>query len=163
VESKTGVVENERLRLLWIGVPPLCDFKLLNYPEKHGAVVAKSMIEFLTGFSLDPDLMDPEKPLESIARAHLAGPINPPYRSLVNYFLNAVKDYRIDGVVSVVKRSCGLVPGMQRICKEAIYDETGVPSVVFDLDGVDIREYDAAATKANLDAFIEILLKKKGW
>jgi len=162
VEKGVGVVPDEKLRLLWIGMPPLCDFKLLDYPERRGAVVAKSMLEFLTGFNLDPRLMDPEKPLESIARAQLASPANPPLGAMIDYFVQATKDYRIDGVVSVVKRTCGIIPGIQRLNKEAIREATGVPSIVFDLDGVDAREYDAAATKASLDAFIDVLLARKG-
>ena len=162
VTEGIGVVENEQLRLLWIGMPPLCDFKLLNYPERHGAVVAKSMLEMLTGFTMNPDLLDPDKPLESIARAHLSSPANPLYHTVVDYMVNATRDYSIDGVISVVKRTCGFLPGMQRLTKEAIFEATGVPSLIFDLDGVDVREYDPAATKANLDTFVETLLAKKG-
>ncbi|MBW1808869.1 MAG: 2-hydroxyacyl-CoA dehydratase, partial [Deltaproteobacteria bacterium] len=83
VEKGIGIVDDEKLRLIWIGVPPLCDFKLLNYTEKYGAVVAKSMLEFITGFTLDPGLMDPEKPLESLARAMLASPANPLYQNCI--------------------------------------------------------------------------------
>jgi benzoyl-CoA reductase subunit B len=157
-----GIVDNEKLRLLWLGIPPLCDFHLLNYPEKHQAVVAKSMLEFLTGFTLDPELIDPEKPLESLARAQLASPANPLIQGSLDYFVQAVKDYRIDGVIAVVKRTCGLIPGMMRLTKEAIYRAAGVPAVVFDLDGVDQREYDREAAKANIDSFIETLMARKG-
>jgi benzoyl-CoA reductase/2-hydroxyglutaryl-CoA dehydratase subunit BcrC/BadD/HgdB len=162
VESGFSVVENERLRLLWIGVPPLSDFKLLNYPEKHGAVVAKSMIEFLTGFDHDPALIDPEKPLASIARAHLMNPINPASASWLDYFVKTVRDFKIDGVISVVQRSCSMIPCLQRMTKEAIYRESGIPTLVFDLDGLDSRDYDEAAVKASIDSFIETLLVKKG-
>jgi benzoyl-CoA reductase/2-hydroxyglutaryl-CoA dehydratase subunit BcrC/BadD/HgdB len=158
VRCGRGVVERERLRLLWIGVPPLCDFKLLNYPERHGAVVVKHMLEFLTGFTLHPSLMDPERPFESIARAQLSSPANPLLRGAIDYFVNATRAYRADGVIFVVKRSCGFIPAMQRMLKDAIGGATGVPSLLFDLDGVDQREYDAAATKARLDAFVETLL-----
>lgn len=161
VEEGFGVVEDEKIRLLWVGMPPLCDFKLLNYPERHGAVVAKSMLEFLTGFNMDPDLMDPERPLESIARAHLSSPANPLYQSVIDWLVQATRDYQIDGVISVVKRSCGFLPGLQRLTKQAIFEATGVPSLIFDLDGVDVREYDPAATKANLDSFVESLLARK--
>jgi benzoyl-CoA reductase subunit B len=157
-----GIVDNEKLRLLWLGIPPLCDFHLLNYPEKHQAVVAKSMLEFLTGFTLDPELIDPEKPLESLARAQLASPANPLIQGSLDYFVQAVKDYRIDGVIAVVKRTCGLIPGMMRLTKEAIYRAAGVPAVVFDLDGVDQREYDREAAKANIDSFIETLMAREG-
>ena len=162
VEEGVGVVDNERLRLMWIGMPPLCDFKLLNYPERHGAVVVKSMLEYLTGFTLDPALIDPEEPFESLARAQLTSPANPTIGGTIDYFVQAAKDYRVDGVINVVKRTCGLLPGMQRLTKEAIWEAAGVPSLVFDLDGVDEREYDAEATKAQLDSFVETLLAKKG-
>lgn len=162
VASGKGVVADERLRLLWIGIPPLCDFELLNYSEKHGAVVVKNMLEFLTGFTLDPSLIDPDRPFESLARAQLLSPANPLLQTAIDYFVNAVRDYRVDGVVSVVKRTCGFIPGMQRLIKDALLRETGVPSVIFDLDGVDQREYDASATKEHLDTFVETLLARKG-
>lgn len=161
-EIASGVVEPERARLLWVGIPPLCDFTLLNYPERHGAVVTKSMLEFLTGFTVPPEEIDPKKPLESIARALLSSPANPLYRGVIDYLVKAAKDYKVDGVVSVVKRTCGLIPGMQRLTKEAIFEATGAPAVVFDLDGIDEREYDAAASRANLDSFVETLLARKG-
>ncbi len=161
VQRGIGIVEHERLRLLWLGIPPLCDFHLLNYPEKHQAVVVKSMLEFLTGFTLDPELIDPERPLESLARAQLASPANPLIQGSLDYFVQAVRDYRIDGVIAVVKRTCGLIPGMLRLTKEAISKAAGVPAVVFDLDGVDQREYDRPAAMANIDSFIETLLERK--
>jgi hypothetical protein len=46
--------------------------------------------------------------------------------------------------------------------KEALMKETGVPSIVFDLDGVDDREYDKAAAEASLDSFVETLIAGKG-
>jgi len=162
VEAGIGIVEHEKLRLLWLGLPPLFNFPMLNYPERHGAVVVKSLVEFLVGFHVPPDLLDPERPLESIALAHLASPANPPSRRAVDYFVKVAKDYQVDGVVSVIMRSCGLVPGMQRQLKEAIYRETGVPTLMFDLDGGDQREYDDAAVKSHLDAFVETLLARKG-
>ena len=57
---------------------------------RGGAVVVKNMLEILTGFTLDPALLDPEKPLESIARAQLAIPFNPLYGNMIDYFVQAV-------------------------------------------------------------------------
>ena len=50
---------------------------------------------------------------------------------------------------------------MQRLTKDALLEKAGVPSIVFDLDGVDEREYDPHAAKASLDSFIESLLERK--
>jgi benzoyl-CoA reductase/2-hydroxyglutaryl-CoA dehydratase subunit BcrC/BadD/HgdB len=162
VDAGVGVVPDEKLRLMWTGLPPLFDFRLLEYTERHGAVVAKTMLEFLVGFSLEPELLDPSRPLESIARAQIASPANPSYAGAIDYFVRAAEKYRIDGLVSVVMRSCGHVPGMQRIVKESIQERMGVPATIIDLDGSDERDYDEAAVKGQLDSFVETLLARKG-
>jgi benzoyl-CoA reductase/2-hydroxyglutaryl-CoA dehydratase subunit BcrC/BadD/HgdB len=162
VERGHSVVEEEKLRLLWVGIPPVCDLSLLNHVEKHGAIVAKNMLEYLVGVPLDPSLLDPEKPLESIAHAVLSNPVNPLYSVGVDWIVKMAKRYKVDGAISVVKRTCGLVPGMQKLVRDALLEEVGVPSVVFDLDAVDEREFDEVATKQNLDSFVETLLAKKG-
>ena len=162
VESGYAVVKNERLRLMWIGLPPLFDFKILEYPEKHGAVIPKTMLEFLVGFNGDPELMDPSRPLETIALTQLTSPANPSYDAGIDYFVRAARKYRVDGVICAVMRSCGHVPGMQRMTKEAIYEKTGVPAVLVDLDGSDERDYDDSSFKAQLDSFVETLLARKG-
>jgi len=69
--------------------------------------------------------------------------------------------FNIDGVVAVVKRSCGLIPPYLRQIKDAVYKETGVPTTIFDLDGLDTRDYDDVTTRINLESFIETLLASK--
>jgi len=161
VERGVGIVEDERLRLMWIGNPPIVDFNVLSYPEKHGVVIAKGLLELLTGFNLDPELIDPENPLESIARAHLLSPANPTHHGMLNYILKSIRQYKIDGIIAVVKRSCGHLPGSIRLSKDEIYERTGVPTVVFNCEGSDDREYDPAEARANIDTFIETLLARK--
>jgi benzoyl-CoA reductase/2-hydroxyglutaryl-CoA dehydratase subunit BcrC/BadD/HgdB len=162
VEKGIGIVDNEKLRLMWIGNPPIVDFNLLSYPEKHGVVIAKGLLELLTGFTLAPELIDPENPLESIARAHLYSPANPTHHGLLKYFIQTIKDYKIDGIISVVKRSCGHLPGSVRLSKDEVYEKTGVPTTIFNCEGSDGREYDPDEARANIDTFIETLLARNG-
>jgi benzoyl-CoA reductase/2-hydroxyglutaryl-CoA dehydratase subunit BcrC/BadD/HgdB len=160
VEKGIGVIKPEKLRLMWIGNPPIVDFSLLDHPESRGAVIAKSLLEILTGFTLDPALMDPDRPFESIARAHMHSPANPTHRGLLNYFVRTIRDYRIDGVISVVKRSCGHLPGSVRLSKDEILAQTGVPTILFNCEGSDDREYDGVAARQHIDAFIDGLLAR---
>jgi benzoyl-CoA reductase/2-hydroxyglutaryl-CoA dehydratase subunit BcrC/BadD/HgdB len=160
VERGYSVLPEEKLRLMWIGIPPICDLSLLNYCERHGVVIAKNMLEYLVGFPLDPALLDPDQPLESIGRAMLINPANPTYRMSIDWIVDSARAYQVQGAISVVKRTCGLVPGMQKLVKDALLRE-GIPSIVFDLDGVDEREYNEGAVKAALDAFVETLLAKR--
>lgn len=160
VEKGIGVIEPEKLRLMWIGNPPIVDFSLLDHPENRGAVIAKSLLEILTGFTLDPELMDPERPLESLARAHLHSPANPTHDGMTDYFVRTIRDYRIDGVISVVKRSCGYLPGSVRLSKDEILAQTGVPTIQFNCEGSDDREYDGVAARQHMDAFVDGLLAR---
>jgi len=80
---------------------------------------------------------------------------------MVDFIVKAVEDFKIDGLIGVVKRSCGLLPGYMRLAKDAVYNGSGVPMTIFDLDGLDIREYDDVTSKANLDSFVESLLANK--
>ena len=161
VERKEGILEDEKLRLMWFGVPPFYNMGLLNYTEKYGAVVVKSMVEYIAGGAFDPSVMDPDKPLESLAYKALVDIVNPTSKNMVDFIVKAVGDFKIDGLIGVVKRSCGLLPGYMRLVKDAVYEKAGVPTTIFDLDGMDIREYDDVASKANLDSFIEALLASK--
>ena len=47
------------------------------------------------------------------------------------------------------------------LIKDSVYKETVVPTTIFDLDGLDIRGYNDATSKANLDSFVESLLANK--
>ncbi|MEW6616724.1 MAG: 2-hydroxyacyl-CoA dehydratase family protein [Thermodesulfobacteriota bacterium] len=161
VERKEGVLDDEKLRLMWFGVPPVYNMGLLNYVEKYGAVVVKSMVEYTVGGAYDPSILDPEKPLESLASKALIDIFNPTSENMLDFVVKIVKDFRIDGLIGSVKRSCGLLPGYMRLIKDTVYKEVGVPTTIFDLDGLDIREYDDANSKANLDSFIEALLASK--
>ena len=161
VEKKQGAIKDEKLRLLWFGVPPFFNMGLFNHVEQYGAVVVKSMVEYISGGAFDPSVLDPEKPLESLAYKSLVDIVNPTSGNMVDFIVKAVEDFKIDGVIGVVKRTCGLLPGYMRLVKDAVYNEKGIPTTIFDLDGLDIREYDDVNTKANLDSFIESLLASK--
>lgn len=160
-ERKEGIIESEKVRLLLFGVPPTFNMQLLDYIEKYDAVVARLMLECATGALFDPSYYDPERPLESVAHKWLLDIINPVSPNMVEYIAREAKEYHIDGVVALIKRSCGLLPGFARQVKDAVYKETGIPTMIFDLDGLDTREYDDATSKANLDSFVETLLTSK--
>ena len=162
VRRKEGVIEEEKLRLMCFGVPPVYNLGLFNYVEKYGAVVVKSMLEYIGGGVGSSSNMDPEKPFESLAYKTLGDIFNPPSVNITDFIKSTIRDFKIDGVLGMVKRTCGLLPGYMRPVKDALYEEFGVPTTIFDLDGIDIREYDDISSKANLDSFVESLLESKG-
>jgi benzoyl-CoA reductase/2-hydroxyglutaryl-CoA dehydratase subunit BcrC/BadD/HgdB len=160
VENKMGVVTEEKLRLLLMGVPPFYNLGLLDYPEKYGAIFVKCMVEYIAGGSSDPAVMDPDRPLESLARKALTDLVNPTAKNMIDFIVKSVKEFHIDGVIELNKRGCRLLPAWLRLIKDAVFEETGVPTAIFDLDGLDLRDYNDAQVKANIDSFIETLLSR---
>ena len=161
VENKIGVLDDEKLRLYFFGVPALYNMELLNYPEKYGAIIIKNWLEYLFGGAFDPNILNPEKPLESLAIQAITHILNPPFARMLDFTVKEAKDFQADGVLSVVKRSCGLLPGMTRPIKDAIFDKADIPTTIFDLDGLDTRERDDVTAVTNIDSFIETLLASK--
>lgn len=161
-ESGLGLVEEEKVRLLWVGLPPAYNLGLLNYPEKYGAVVVQSELEWIGGASLNPEILNTKKPLESLAKKTLLDIVNPTYHNRISLWKRLAGEFKIDGIIGVNKRGCRNLPAGNRLIKDAVYEESRVPMIIFDLDGVDNRGYDDAQVKANIDTFVEALLNKKG-
>lgn len=160
VERGEGVIPNERIRLFWDNIPPWYNMGLFNYFEKWDAVVVAET--YTSAWTMR---MDPERPLESIA-----------YKSLVSYPLvscvslnkrldlvrNAVREYGIDGAILHSNRSCKPISMGQMDIQRVLARELSVPSIMFEGDHMDARKFSMAQFQARVDAFMEMLLERKG-
>lgn len=161
VESGIGVIDGETLRLLWYVSPPLYNFELLHYPEKFGAVVVTSWIE-RTFIGYDPSVLDPDRPLESLAKRLLTRVDGPTFQFLPGELIRIVKDLKIDGVVAAMMRSCSVMPAQMRRLRDDLLEATGVPTLLVDVDYLDSRECDETQITGSLDSFVATLLEGKG-
>jgi len=155
-----GVIPHERIRLFWDNIPLWYNMQLFNYFEKWDAVVVAET--YTAAWSLR---MDPDKPIESIA-----------YKSLVSYPLvscvslnkrldlitKAIRNYKIDGAILHSNRSCKPISMGQMDIKRILAEELSVPSVMFDGDHMDGEKFSLAQFQTRIDAFMEMLLEKKG-
>lgn len=160
VERGEGVIPNERIRLFWDNIPPWYNMGLFNYFEKWDAVVVAET--YTSAWTMR---MDPERPLESIA-----------YKSLVSYPLvscvslnkrldlvrKAVREYGIDGAILHSNRSCKPISMGQMDIQRVLARELSVPSIMFEGDHMDARKFSMAQFQARVDAFMEMLLERKG-
>jgi len=161
VKNGEGVIPDEKLRLYLVGVPPMYNLGLLNYPEKYGAVVVKSDLDLIGGGLTDPSTMDPDSPFETLARKQIADIVNPCFANKIEESVRTVKEYRIDGVIGLNKRGCRNLPAALRLIKDAVYRETGKPMMIMDLDGIDASEYNDSQVKSTIDSFMETLIQSK--
>jgi len=159
-ERGVGVVENERLRLFWDNIPLWYNMGLFNYFEKAGAVVVAET--YSAAWSLR---LDTERPLEALALKSL---MSYPMVSCVSVkkrremVLRACREYTIDGAVLHRNKSCLPITLGQMDIKRALEDELEVPSVIIDADHMDERNFSPAQFETRADAFMEMLLSRKG-
>ena len=159
-EKGIGMIEEEKIRLFWDNIPIWYNMGLFNYFEKMGGVVVAETYSAAWSLRLDPD-----NPLESLARKSL---MSYPLVSCVSVnrrkemVLKACRDYAIDGAILHRNKSCLPITLGQMDIKRALAEDLGIPSVIIDADHMDDRNFSAAQFETRADAFMEMLLERKG-
>ncbi len=171
VDRKVGIVEEEKYRLIWFGLPPWFNMGVFNYLESLGAVFAYEST-YNVGDHFEVDLSDP---LEAIVRRtwqravkmHDYGTETMPETcnpavfggfSGSSLLEELVEDFSLNGAVMHLTRSCravsfGEVHTRNRLAR------LGVPSLIFESDMADPRLWSDAQIKTRLHAFLETMDK----
>lgn len=155
-----GVVEEEKIRLFWDNIPLWYNMGLFNYFEKMGGVVVAETYSAAWSLRLDTD-----NPLRALAMKSL---MSYPLVSCVSInkrkemVIKACKEYAIDGAILHRNKSCVPITLGQMDIKRALEEELGVPSVIIDADHMDDQNFSVAQFETRVDAFMEMLLEKKG-
>jgi benzoyl-CoA reductase/2-hydroxyglutaryl-CoA dehydratase subunit BcrC/BadD/HgdB len=159
-EAGRGVIEEEKIRLFWDNIPLWYNMGLFNYFEKMGGVVVAET--YSAAWSLR---LDSQNPIEALATKSL---ISYPLVSCVSVekrkemVLKACREYSIDGAILHRNKSCVPITLGQMDIKRALEEELGVPSVIIDADHMDDQNFSVAQFETRVDAFMEMLLEKKG-
>jgi len=157
---REGVIDHERIRLFWDNIPLWYNMGLFNYFENTGGVVVAETYSAAWSLRLDVD-----HPIEALARKSL---MSYPMVSCVSInkrkemVLKACRDYAIDGAILHQNKSCVPITLGQMDIKRALENELGIPSVVIDADHMDDRNFSLAQFQNRADAFMEIMLERKG-
>ncbi|RJP68029.1 MAG: 2-hydroxyacyl-CoA dehydratase [Candidatus Abyssobacteria bacterium SURF_17] len=158
-ENGIGCIPEERFRLFWDNIPLWYNMGLFNYFEKFGAVVVAETYSAAWSIRLDPD-----KPIESLVRkSMLSFPLvsNVSLKKRIDLVLDACRKYKIDGAILHSNKSCKPISLGQMDLKRALMETLEVPSVVFEADHMDVRNWNDAQVKNRLDAFMDMLEQRK--
>jgi benzoyl-CoA reductase/2-hydroxyglutaryl-CoA dehydratase subunit BcrC/BadD/HgdB len=159
VEAREGVLPEERFRLFWDNIPLWYNMGLLNYPERYGGVVVAETYSAAWSWR-----MDPSDPLRSLAMKSL---VSYPLVSCVSLqtreemVLKACRDYKIDGAIFHVNRSCKPISMGQAAIARRLQEELGIPSVFFEACHMDSRSFSMAQFETRIGAFMELLGQSK--
>jgi len=151
-EQGIGCVPGERFRLFWDNIPLWYNMGLFNYFEKFDAVVVAETYSAAWSIRLDP-----ENPIETLARkSMLSFPLvsNVSLQNRIDMVLDTCRKYKIDGAILHSNMS-------EMDIKNELMEKLEVPSVMFEADHMDVRNWNEAQVKNRLDAFMDMLEQRK--
>jgi benzoyl-CoA reductase/2-hydroxyglutaryl-CoA dehydratase subunit BcrC/BadD/HgdB len=151
-ERGEGVLENERYRLMFDGIWLWHAFDLIKYFEDKGAVFVYEPYSEAWAYRLDPS-----KPLESIAKKTLEMGLNVDLDLRLKRFERNIQESRVDGAVIFCNRSCKSWAAPQVVTAGILNEKLGIPTMLFEADMADPRQYSEAQVKNRIDAFLEVL------
>jgi benzoyl-CoA reductase/2-hydroxyglutaryl-CoA dehydratase subunit BcrC/BadD/HgdB len=152
-----GVCDKERFRLMSLLVPPMFALGFLGtLPAQYGAV---SVVEPL--FSLwGEGQLDPQKPLESIAKKLFMFPEMCMYGQMNNRVVKATasvaRDYKVDGAICYAHLGCRQGNGVIKVFKDVL-NEIDVPLLTIDCDILDPTVASVEDMRSRMEQFFELL------
>lgn len=140
-------------RLLWIHTVPFTQApvrELLNFDPRIHVLGVDLALE---GMMVDPD---PTRPYESMARRLVDSPFNGPAEKRAELDLQLARVMQASGAVVFDHWGCKMTLGAGPIIKQTL-EEAGIPVLLLDGDGADMRSQSDGQTKTRLEAFREML------
>ena len=156
-ENKESPAGKEEFRILWRQLRPYYSNEIFKYLElENKAVIAFEEVNYIYW-----EDMDPQKPFISLAKKLLANPPLGPFQRWLDLTIrDGVEKYKVDGVIEFAQWGCRHLNSGTQILKEKLR-ETDIPMLVIDGDCIDRRDYSWSQIKNRIDAFLEILKRKK--
>lgn len=151
VAAGEGILDEERYRLIWLGVSPNYDTGILNYFEKFGAVLVKSDLDYLYGE------IDLEDPFRGMARKLIHNYYHVVVENRLEMTRKLIVDYQGEGVVCYAPRGCRQTCGTITPIRDLVQKELGLPLLSLEGNQADMRGYDGAHLRGEIERFLEML------
>jgi benzoyl-CoA reductase/2-hydroxyglutaryl-CoA dehydratase subunit BcrC/BadD/HgdB len=156
IERGIGSLVNERKRLIWDNLPiwywvrPMAEV----LAERGVALVAST---YTNAWGELAPLIDPEKPLDSLARVYLHPILNQGTGHKLETMVRMVRQYEADGVILHSDRSCKPYSIGQVDQRDRLVREHGVPALLLEADHNDPRVFSEEQARNRLAAFLEVI------
>jgi len=152
-----AAIPGERYRLYWIGG---MYWPKLGYLAEKFAALDTCVISgtYDTGFFAHPEDIDPEHPLESLARASMhIGPTLDHDSATRRQHFGLCRDWDIDGIVAYESRTCRLTSGPQKDGIDFLVKRLGLPVAWLGGDFVEESFFSEAQWDNRLQALLEVI------
>jgi len=151
-----SAVKNERKRLLWDNLPIWHRLRYLAelLAERGIALVAST---YTNAWGELAPLIDPERPIESAARAYIYPILNRGTGHKLETMQRMIEMYHLDGVILHSDRSCKPYSIGQIDQRDRLIHERHIPALLLEADHNDTRAFAEEQVANRLAAFIEML------
>jgi benzoyl-CoA reductase/2-hydroxyglutaryl-CoA dehydratase subunit BcrC/BadD/HgdB len=157
VKQHKGWLPNERFRVMTLFIPPIYMIGKLD----------KLFAEFGIASAIEPYFcswregrLDPSRPVESIARKSFMSPLVRMYGPLddqsLQYFIDAAKEYRIDGAINYAHIGCRQSCATLKLLKDML-GRMDVPVLNLDCDIIDSTSASEDEIHNKVEQFFELL------
>ncbi|MBN2156011.1 MAG: 2-hydroxyacyl-CoA dehydratase [Candidatus Lokiarchaeota archaeon] len=152
-----GVVEDEKYRLLFEGIPFWYKIKFFHQLANFGAVVTYEPYTWSFGVRREIFDDDIDRSLREMAKSLIHTPYWYNLETRVEYFKKVIEEYKIDGVILHNNLSCRPSTTGMADLKQIIQEELGIPVLLLTCDMNDPRAFSEAPMQTRLESFIELL------
>lgn len=159
--SGKGVVEEEKYRLLFEGIPFWYKIKFFHQLANFGAVVTYEPYTFSFGARREIIDDDIDKSLREMAKTLIHTPYWYNLETRIEYFKKTIKEYNINGVILHNNLSCRPSTTGMADLKQVLQEELGIPVLLLTCDMNDPRAFTEAPMQTRLESFIEMLESRK--
>jgi len=162
VDSGKGYAQNQRYRAAlfstWVATDPLF-LKWLE--EDFGVIIVNSMLGTDTSRPAH-DISSRRKMMEALARKQINAPMSREcWASLddwLQYAIPACRDWKIDVVILTLHIGCKNIWAVQKLFKDRLADELGIPAVIAEVDFCDGRVFSAESIRAQISDFFNTIM-----
>lgn len=152
-----GSVPDEKYRLYWDGIMTWPSLGILarKFATMDACVIAGSYTHLL--FLPLPEMIDPDKPLESIAHNLCTTLVNADFSKQVECISDICEKYSIDGMIVSETQTCRAFNSHSFALMDGLTRKLGLPSIIIGGDSCDHRFYSDAQVDTRLQALLETI------
>jgi len=156
ISKGIGAIKNEKRRLLWDNLPIWYKIKFFSeFLAENGVCVVAST--YTNAWGELCSLIDPDRPLESIAKTYIHPILNRSTKDKLNTMLKMIDEFSIDGVILHSDRSCKPYSIGQMDQRKKLLEEKQIPAILIESDHNDSRVFSDEQVKNRLLALIEMM------
>ena len=162
VDSGEGYVQNQRYRAALFSTWVTADEQLFDWLEKDfGVIVVNTMLGTDTSRPAE-NILSRRKIMEALARKVIKAPMSRECWASTDdwfsYAIPACRDWKVDVVILTLHIGCKNIWAVQKLFKDKLADELGIPAVIAEVDFCDARVFSSEGIRAKISDFFTTVM-----